>query len=34
MTICNMSIEAGAKVGLVDDKTIEYVKKHSNLKLI
>ena len=33
MTICNMSIEAGAKVGLVsvDDKTIEYVKKHSNL---
>ena len=34
MTICNMSIEAGAKVGLVsvDDKTIEYVKKHSNLK--
>ena len=34
MTICNMSIEAGAKVGLVsvDDKTIEYVKKHSNLE--
>ena len=33
MTICNMSIEAGAKVGLVsvDDTTIEYVKKHSNL---
>ena len=33
MTICNMSIEAGAKVGLVsvDDKTIDYVKKHSNL---
>ena len=34
MTICNMSIEAGAKVGLVsvDDKTIDYVKKHSNLQ--
>ncbi len=34
MTICNMSIEAGAKVGLVsvDDKTIEYVKKHSNFE--
>ena len=34
MTICNMSIEAGAKVGLVsvDDKTIEYAKKHSNLE--
>ena len=34
MTICNMSIEAGAKVGLVsvDDKTIDYVKKHSNLE--
>ena len=34
MTTCNMSIEAGAKVGLVsvDDKTIEYVKKHSNLE--
>ena len=34
MTICNMSIEAGAKVGLVsvDDKTIEYVNKHSNLE--
>ena len=34
MTICNMSIEAGAKVGLVsvDDKTIEYVKKHSHLE--
>lgn len=28
MTLCNMSIEAGARVGLVavDDKTIEYVK--------
>ena len=34
MTICNMSIEAGAKVGLVsvDDKTIDYVKKHSSLE--
>ena len=34
MTICNMSIEAGAKVGLVsvDDKTIDYIKKHSNLE--
>lgn len=34
MTICNMCIEAGAKVGLVsvDDKTIDYVKKHSNLE--
>ena len=34
MTICNMSIEAGAKVGLVsvDDKTIDYVKKHSNFE--
>ncbi|MHA5862217.1 aconitase family protein, partial [Pseudomonas aeruginosa] len=28
MTICNMSIEAGARVGLVavDQKTIDYVK--------
>ncbi|HAC30587.1 MAG TPA: 3-isopropylmalate dehydratase large subunit, partial [Marinobacter hydrocarbonoclasticus] len=28
MTICNMSIEAGARVGMVavDDTTIEYVK--------
>ncbi len=34
MTICNMSIEAGAKVGLVsvDDKTIDYIKKHSSLE--
>ena len=34
MTICNMSIEAGAKVGLVsvDNKTIDYIKKHSNLE--
>ena len=33
MTICNMSIEAGAKVGLVsvDATTIDYVKKHSSL---
>jgi 3-isopropylmalate/(R)-2-methylmalate dehydratase large subunit len=31
MTICNMAIEAGAKVGLVapDDKTIDYVRKNS-----
>ncbi len=31
MTICNMAIEAGAKVGLVapDDKTINYVRKNS-----
>ena len=28
MTVCNMTIEAGARAGLiaVDDKTIEYVK--------
>ena len=28
MTLCNMSIEAGARAGMVavDDKTIEYVK--------
>jgi len=28
MTICNMSIEAGARAGMVavDDKTIDYVK--------
>ena len=34
MTICNMSIEAGAKVGLVsvDDITIDYIKKHSSLE--
>ena len=33
MTICNMAIEAGAKVGLtaVDSTTLDYVKKHSNL---
>ena len=33
MTICNMAIEAGAKVGLigVDSTTIDYVKQHSNL---
>jgi len=33
MTICNMAIEAGAKVGLIapDTTTIEYVKKHSSL---
>ena len=33
MTICNMAIEAGAKVGLVapDETTIEYVKKNSML---
>jgi 3-isopropylmalate/(R)-2-methylmalate dehydratase large subunit len=33
MTICNMSIEAGAKVGLIapDSTTIEYVKNHSQL---
>ena len=33
MTICNMAIEAGAKVGLVavDSTTLEYVKHHSNL---
>ncbi|MDB2451220.1 3-isopropylmalate dehydratase large subunit [Gammaproteobacteria bacterium] len=33
MTICNMSIEAGAKVGLIapDATTIEYVKNHSQL---
>ena len=31
MTICNMAIEAGAKVGLIaaDNKTIEYVKSLS-----
>ena len=33
MTICNMAIEAGAKVGLIapDETTIEYVKKNSFL---
>ena len=33
MTICNMAIEAGAKVGLisVDNTTLDYVKEHSNL---
>ena len=33
MTICNMAIEAGAKVGLIacDETTIDYAKKHSNL---
>ena len=33
MTICNMSIEAGAKVGLIapDETTIDYVEKHSKL---
>ena len=33
MTICNMAIEAGAKVGLVgvDATTLDYVKQHSNL---
>ena len=33
MTICNMSIEAGAKVGLIapDSTTIEHVKNHSQL---
>ena len=33
MTICNMAIEAGAKVGLIacDDTTIKYAKKHSDL---
>ena len=33
MTICNMAIEAGAKVGLVapDETTIEYVRKNSML---
>ena len=33
MTICNMAIEAGAKVGLIapDATTIEYVRAHSDL---
>jgi 3-isopropylmalate/(R)-2-methylmalate dehydratase large subunit len=33
MTICNMAIEGGAKVGLVapDKTTIDYVRKHSEL---
>tara|TARA_B100001105_G_scaffold134914_1_gene108063 strand:- start:3 stop:1403 length:1401 start_codon:yes stop_codon:yes gene_type:complete len=33
MTICNMAVEAGAKVGLiaVDGVTIDYVRDHSNL---
>ena len=33
MTICNMAIEAGAKVGLIapDEKTIDYVKSNSFL---
>jgi len=33
MTICNMSIEAGAKVGLIspDETTFDYVKDHSQL---
>jgi len=35
MTICNMSIEAGAKVGLIapDTTTIEYVKNHCQLSV-
>ena len=33
MTICNMAIEAGAKVGLIatDKTTMDYVKEHSPL---
>ena len=33
MTICNMAIEAGAKVGLIapDEITIDYVREHSDL---
>ena len=33
MTICNMAIEAGAKVGLIatDETTIDYVREHSDL---
>jgi len=33
MTICNMAIEAGAKVGLiaVDNQTLDYIKIHSQL---
>ena len=36
MTICNMAIEAGAKVGLIapDQVTFAYLDKHSNLKSI
>ena len=32
IALCNMAVEAGAKTGIfeVDDKTIEYVKEHSN----
>ena len=35
MTICNMAIEAGAKVGLIatDETTIDYVREHSDLGL-
>ena len=35
MTICNMAIEAGAKVGLIatDSTTIDYVKEHSPLSV-
>ena len=35
MTICNMAIEAGAKVGLIapDETTIDYVKKNSFLDM-
>jgi len=34
MTICNMAIEAGAKVGLIapDVTTLNYVRKHTHLK--
>ena len=31
MTVCNMTIEAGARAGLIapDDKTFEYLKKNN-----
>ena len=35
MTVCNMAIEAGAKVGLIatDKTTLDYVKEHSTLSV-
>ena len=33
MTVCNMTIEAGARAGLIapDEKTFEYLKRQNNV---